>query len=57
MSELENVIENLKKKKCPGYDNLSNELFIDSGKTFRKSVLMIINMAFANGQSPNKWKN
>ena len=35
MWEMENVVENLKKNKYLRYDNLSNELFIDSGKTFR----------------------
>ena len=56
MTELNNAIRKLKKKKSPGPDNITNEMLQHLGNSALKQLLDIFNLSWRQGQVPQCWK-
>ena len=55
-SELKKAIRQLKKKKSPGPDNITNEMLQHLGNTALNKLLAIFNLSWKEGQVPQCWK-
>ena len=56
MSELQAAIKQLKKKKSPGPDNITNEMLQHLGSTALSKLLAIYNLSWSKGEVPQCWK-
>nr|KAG5700821.1 hypothetical protein BaRGS_024207 [Batillaria attramentaria] len=54
--ELLKAIKQLKKKKSPGPDNITNEMLQHLGNTALHKLLDIFNLSWTEGQVPQCWK-
>ena len=55
MNELKKTIENLKKNKATGYDNISNEFLKLSTERILKLLLSFLNLTLTKGMITSKW--
>ena len=55
--ELDTAIKSLKKGKCPGPDNIPNEIFIKANKNTKKVYLKMFNHIITQGVIPEQWQN
>ena len=56
INELKKAIKQLKKKKSPGPDNITNEMLQHLGDTALHKLLDIFNLSWKQGQVPQCWK-
>lgn len=56
MHELQTAIRQLKAKKSPGPDGITNEMLIHLGKTAMRKLLDIYNYSWKQGKLPQIWK-
>lgn len=56
MEELKRAIRQLKKKKSPGPDGITNEMLQHLGNTATRKLLDIFNLSWRAGQVPQLWK-
>jgi hypothetical protein len=56
IAELNKSIKQLKKKKSPGPDHVSNEMIQHLGNTTKQKLLEIFNLSWRSGQVPQCWK-
>ena len=56
MEELKKAIKQLKKRKSPGPDNISNETIQHLGNTALQKLLDMFNVSWSQGQVPQCWK-
>ena len=56
MAELKKAIRQLKKKKSPGPDGVTNEMLQHLGNTTTQKLLDIFNLSWRSGQVPQCWK-
>ena len=54
MEELENVLKNLQTRKCPGRDEITNEILKSSWKKLKISLLKMINWFWTEEQLPDE---
>ena len=54
--ELENTINKLVMKKCPGPDGIGNEIIIKAGNNLRDSILKMINWFWDKEEVPDQLK-
>lgn len=54
--EIKKAIMNLKKKKSPGPDNISNEMLQHLGNIALQKLLAIFNLSWQQGQVPQCWR-
>lgn len=54
MEELENVIQNLQTGKCPGRDEITNEILKSAGKDLKTSLLKMINWFWTEEKFPDE---
>ena len=57
MKELEIAIRSLKTRKCPGPDNIPNEIFTKSSKATRYIYLNVFNKRLRKREIPPQWLN
>ena len=57
MAELKKAIKQLKKKKSPGPDGVTNEMLQHLGNTTMQKLLDIFNLSWRSGQVPQCWKD
>ena len=55
--ELDNAIKSLKKGKCPGLDNIPNEIFLKATGNTHKVYLKMLNHILEKGIIPEQWLN
>ena len=56
MPELNSAVRNLKPKKPPGVDGVSNDMLQHLGQIARKTLLQIFNRTWSKGLLPGVWK-
>ena len=55
-NELDSAIKNLKIKKSPGPDQVTNEMIIHLGNRMKKKLLQLYNISWKTGTIPKAWK-
>lgn len=55
IQELNNQIKKLDNSKSMGMDLLHNKMIMNTGQTFRRSLLKIFNLSFNTGIQPKQW--
>ena len=56
VSELSTALKNLKAKKAPGKDGITNEMIRNLGTTAKAKLLEIFNQSWSTGKFPDKWR-
>ena len=56
LGEVEAVVQQLKKNKSPGPDNVYTEMLQNAGEEFLKAVLRLFQMSWETAKVPVKWK-
>ena len=56
ITEMNNALKKLKKKKAPGPDKIHNEMLANLGAKSKEILLALYNKTWAQGQVPKAWK-
>ena len=56
LGEVEAVVQQLKKNKSPGPDEVYTEMLQNAGEEFMKAVLRLFQMSWSTARVPVKWK-